>query len=163
MSGVSPYVVISYLVIAAGAMGWHMVSEHYVHLVWLRAADPETKVPDVSQDSWWHAMAHWKRLGAHAVMAGTAIVAGLAWQLSPYAIAAFTVLGVITLVLVLVRRADHPGLREHVHSREAGTTEGNPSLCRRPGSAGSSSSSSSCGFSITRRMRGRPSATRRTT
>lgn len=125
MSGVSPYVVIAYLVIAAGAMAWHMVSEHYVHLVWLRAADPETKVPDVSPDSWWHAMAHWKRLGAHAVMAGTAIVAGLAWQLSPYAIAALAVLAAVILVLVLVRRADHPGLREHVH--ETSSTEGSGS------------------------------------
>lgn len=38
MSGVSPYVVIAYLVIAVGATGWHMISEHYVHLVWMRKA-----------------------------------------------------------------------------------------------------------------------------
>ena len=132
MSGVSPYVVIAYLVIAAGAMAWHMVSEHYVHLVWLRAADPETKVPDVSQDSWWHAMAHWKRLGAHAVMAGTAIVAGLAWQLSPYAIAAMAVLGVIALVLVRVRRSEYPGQRV----QEIQETEGSKSLCPRALSGG---------------------------
>jgi len=125
MSGVSPYVVSAYLVLAAGAMGWHMVSEHYVHLVWLRVIDPETKVPDVSHGSWWHAMPHWKRLGAHAVMAGTAIVAGLAWQLSPYAIAALAVLGAAVLVLVFMRRAGRDGL--HSHAQEAGTAEGSKS------------------------------------
>ena len=123
MSGVSPYVVIAYLVIAAGAMAWHMVSEHHVHLVWLRAVDPDTEVPEVSQDSWWHAMAHWKRLGAHAVMAGTAIVVGLAWQLSPYAIAVFAVLAAVILVLVRVRQTEYPGQR----TQETQETEGSKS------------------------------------
>lgn len=123
MNGVSPYVVIAYLVIAAGALGWHMVSEHYVHLVWLRVIDPETKVPDVSRGSWWHAMPHWKRLGAHAVMAGAAILGGLAWELSPYLIAAVAGLAVTGIVLRIMHRAGQPG----VHSRETRETEGSKS------------------------------------
>lgn len=123
MSGVSAPVVIAYLAIAAGATGWHMASEHYVHLVWLRVIEPDTKVPDVSHRSWWHAMPHWKRLGAHAAMAGAAILAGLAWELSPYVAAAVIIgSGVTGTILVLMRRAGGAGTHSHEH--ETSTTEG---------------------------------------
>lgn len=126
MSGVSAPVVWAIVIVLMGGWLYHALADHHGHLVLLKLVRPAVVVPETRHDSKWHAMSHPRRLLVNALLVGAAILAGLAWELSPYVAAAvITGWAVTTAILVSMRRAGRDGL--HPHSHGTGTTEGSKS------------------------------------
>lgn len=134
MSGVSAPVVWAIVITMLAAWLWHTLVDHHGHLVLLKVVRPSTVVPPARPGSKWHAASHPRRLMANLALAGAAVLVGLAWELSPYAALVIVAGSGVTFAIVTwMRRAGQaPGKDE---TREA---EGGKSLCRSPGSAGSS-------------------------
>ena len=124
MSGVSPYVVIAVAVVMTAAWLYHAVTEHHYHLVLLHVIRSSTVVPPATHDTRWHAMSHPRRLLVDALLIGAAILAGLAWELSPYMVAVLAVIaGIIFTGWTIIRVLD----RKNEVRRPGKVTEGNRS------------------------------------
>lgn len=120
MSGVSAPVVWAIVITLLGAWLYHVLADHHGYLVALRVIRPSTVVPPARSRSLWHRLNHPRRLLVNAVLTGAAILAGLAWELSPYA-AGVIVIGsaVAFAVFTWMRRAGQPETHSHETERKA--------------------------------------------
>lgn len=112
-SGARAPVVLAVAVVLAGSWLYHAVADHHGHLRLLRAFRPATAVPGTRHDSAWHALSRPRRLLVNGMLVSAAVLAGLAWELSPPVTAACLVLATAAGVTRLAVRAVHgrPGGR----------------------------------------------------
>jgi len=89
---------------ALTALGWHAVSEHYLHLRLLRLIRHSTHVPVTSHDAWWHELAWWWRYAIQAALLVLATVIGLAYRAAPGAVTAVGAAVVIGALITLALR-----------------------------------------------------------
>lgn len=124
MSGVSAPVVWAIVLFMLGAWLWHTIADHHGHLVLLKVVRPKTVVPSTRHSSKWHMASHPRRLMANLALIAAAILAGMAWEWSPYVALVIVAGSAVTFVILAwMRRAGSDDLHTH-QTRE---TEGSKS------------------------------------
>lgn len=81
---ITPLAVFAAAVILA-AMAWHGVHSHSRHLRILRVFRPQTAVPPIRYDTWWHGLGAGQRIAFGAALPAGGACTGLAWVLAPAA------------------------------------------------------------------------------
>ena len=80
---------------AVAATVWHAVTEHHVHLRFLRHFRPGIVVPRTTHDTWWHGLPKSRRMSVQAALTALGLAGGIAYETAPRA--AIVALGVIVV------------------------------------------------------------------
>jgi len=92
-------------VLAAWAMAWmyHVITEHHA-LIRIRHVFREQDLPQADRHSLWHRTGHGRRLAAEGALTAAGVLAGLAWELSPWVVLVLSVTAGIAAVIVVIMR-----------------------------------------------------------